>query len=270
MLTSIRTYDELGNYLLKLPVTENDSSSPYKIVNASGLGPVQATISTSTYAGLDGAILQATRVGARNIVLTIGYRPDHQSNHTIQNLRRDLYKYFAPKSEVRLRLYQDDYSDMTITGTVESHEPNMFSDDPEVVVSIMCEDPHFKAIKATEINSYINTPVFPSFVGEGSAGFKVEIFINRSIGSIRIKSAPNTDIVCTVPMVAGDILEISTVRGKKRALLTRNGDTISVLDAIAGSLSMQLSPLSSSFMVKAAGAANIPFRLTYTAAFVGV
>lgn len=270
MLTSIRTYDELGNYLLKLPVVENDSSSPYKITNITGIGPVPATIANSTYAGLDGAILQATRVGVRNLVLTIGYRPDYQSNHTIQNLRRDLYKYFAPKSEVRLRFYQDDYSDMTITGTVESHEPKMFSEDPEVVISIMCEDPYFKAIKATEINSYNNTPVYPSFVGEGSAGFKVEVFVNRSISSISLESAPNAGIVCTTPMVAGDILEISTVRGRKYARLTRDGDTTSVLDAISGSLSMQLSPLSSNFYVRASGASNIPFRLTYTAAFVGV
>ena len=270
MLTSVRIYDELGNFQLKLPVAERDSTVPFIVKNITGLGPVTATVSTSTYAGQDGGTLQASKTGLRNIVMKIGYSPDYQSNQSIQSLRRDLYSYFAPKSEVRLRFYNDDYSDVRIVGVVESHEPSIFSKEPEVDISIICPYPFFNDIKQQEIDSYINTPVYPTFVGNAEAGLRVEVFISRSIGSISLESSPNTAIVYNGSMIANDILTISTVRGNKYARLTRDGDTQSVLDGISGSLNMVLGPLSSNFYVKAPGASDISYRLYYTPSFVGI
>lgn len=270
MLTSIRTYDELGNYQLKLPVAELDLTVPFLVKDVQGLGPTEATVSTSTYAGLDGGILQATKTGMRNIVMKIGYRPDYQSNQTVQSLRRDLYSYFAPKSEVRLRFYSDDYTDVRIVGVVESHEPVIFSKEPEVSISILCPDPYFKALNATEIDGYINTPVYPSFVGNAEAGFKLELFVSRSISSVRLECAPNEDIVYTDPLIKDDVLTISTIRGDKYARLLRGGVTTTVLDAIQGPMSMKFSPITENFYVRAAGASDMTFRLTHTSAYIGV
>lgn len=270
MLTSIRTYDELGNYQLKLPVAELDLTVPFLVKDIQGLGPTEATVSTSTYAGLDGGILQAAKTSMRNIVLKIGYRPDYQSNQTVQSLRRDLYSYFAPKSEVRLRFYSDDYTDVRIVGIVESHEPSIFSKDPEVTISILCPDPYFKAFQATEINGYVNKAVYPSFVGNGEAGFLLELFVTRSISSVSLECAPNEDLVYTDPLIKDDILQISTVRGNKFARLTRGGETTTVLDAINGPMSMKFNPVTQNFYVQVAGASDMTFRLTHTPAYIGI
>lgn len=270
MLTRIQAYDELGNFLLKLPVASRDSSVPFIVKDVTGLGPVQATISSSNSAGQDGVAIQSSRLGSRNIVMKIGYHPDYQQNNTVQSLRRDLYSYFAPKREVRLRFYNDDYSDVQIVGTVESHEPVIFSKDPEVSISIICEDSYFQALKAVEINGFNNSEVFPSFIGTGSSGFYFELYVTRSISSVSLECSPNETIVYTGPMIAGDLLQISTVKGNKYARLTREGSTESVLDGISGSMNMVFNTITQSFYVRIAGASDITFRLTHTPTYIGI
>lgn len=270
MLTDIRAYDELGNYLLKLPVAIRDSSVPFIVRDVAGLGPVQATISSSTSAGQDGVAIQASRLGDRNVVLKVGYHPDYQRNKTVQALRRDLYSYFAPKREVQLVFNNDDYADVRIIGVVESHEPVIFSKDPEVSISLICEDSYFKAIRSIEINGFNNSKVYPSFIGNGEAGFFFELYVNRSISSVTLVCEPNEPLKYSGSLIEGDLLQISTIKGNKYARLIRDGVTTSVLDNIDGTMSMVFNTVTQSFYVNIAGAPNVPFRLTHTPTYIGI
>jgi phage-related protein len=51
-----------------------------------------------------------------------------------------------PKRETRLEFYSDDLIPVEISGYVESVETNLFSKDPELLVSILCPDPYFTSI----------------------------------------------------------------------------------------------------------------------------
>lgn len=116
-----------------------------QIRNIDGLDPVKASINTSPFGSVDGASYVGSSVLSRNIVLTLHPNPDWD-DWTYESLRRFIYSYFMPKLEVRLVFYSDDMIPVEISGIVEDVNVNMFSQDPELQVSIICPDPYFTAL----------------------------------------------------------------------------------------------------------------------------
>jgi hypothetical protein len=127
----------------------NDNGRPetdlIQIRNIDGLDPVKASVSTSPFGSIDGESYTGSNVPKRNIVLTLHPNPDWD-NWSPAALRRVLYSYFMPKQAIRLVFYSDDMAPVEISGIVESAEANPFSQDPEMVVSIICPDPYFTAV----------------------------------------------------------------------------------------------------------------------------
>lgn len=272
MLTSVQVRDELGTVILTLPVTTSLDDAPYLIKDISGLDPVKADISTTSYSGKNGGLLQSSRVGVRNILMKIGYRPDHLSNQTVQALRRELYSYFPPKGEVLLRFNDDNYNTVQIKGIVEDHITSLFSKDPEVSISILCLDPYFSGITPVYLSSFNKIPVSPAYYGTAETGFLFELFVNRPLSHVRLEnSGLNPNIGYTRELIAGDILQISTVRGSKFVRYSRNGVWTNDLEGLVdGGLSMVLDSRTSTFDVFVAGNSDIPYRLKFTPKFVGI
>ena len=271
MLTGIEVRNKKGKLVLTLPVAASKLGDPYITKDIEGLGPVKADISTAGYANHDGGVLQASRVGLRNITFKVGYRPDYRSNQSVQTLRRELYSYFPPKGEVRLRILSDDYQSVDIVGTVESHDPVLFTQDPEVQISVLCVDPDLKAITETSISSFNNLPIIVSYFGTSASGFLFELFVNRPVSLVTLKNNVNPNIVYSTPLIAGDVLSISTIRGDKYVRRTRGGVVTDDLDGLtAGSLSMVFDSETESFYATIAGANDIPYRVTFTPRYVGV
>ncbi len=97
----------------------------------------------------DGDLFQHARLGKRNIVFKLGLDPNWV-NQTMSTLRRMLYSHFPPKAWRTLKFYSDDMDTVEIGGYVESNEPNMFSQDPEVQISVICLQPKFIGPNTTE------------------------------------------------------------------------------------------------------------------------
>lgn len=271
MLTGIEIYNTNGSLVLTLPVAAPDPSVPYVVTNIEGLGPVKADITTSAFASQDGGLIQASRTGMRNIVMSVGYRPDYLLNQSVQTLRRELYPYFSPKGAVRLRFLNDDGPTVEISGVVESHDPILFTQEPEVQISIMCALPNFKAITETVLNGFNNVPMPVSHFGTGDSGFVYRLFVNRAIPLIKLQNEIDDDISYGTDLVNGDQVIISTVRGNKYVSLIRGGVTTNDLDGIiAGSLDMSIGPLSGDFNSAVTGASTVPFSLTFTPSFIGL
>ena len=157
MLTEIRASNPRRTDLagLHLPLF---GATTFPISFVDGLGPPKAEMSSSKYANLDEDHYQGSRVGARNIVLTLELAPSYSLNQDAEDLRTQLYKYFAPKNTVNLEFITTKGT-RYISGVVESFEPPMFVQVPAVQISIMCYNPFFNA----------GTPVvFASNVGTGS------------------------------------------------------------------------------------------------------
>jgi hypothetical protein len=117
------------------------NQSPIQIRDISGLEPVKAEI-TFVPSNQDIDLFQNARLGKRNIVFKLGLDPNW-IDQTMSSLRRLLYAHFPPKEWRSLRFYSDDMPMVEIGGYVESVEPNMFSQDPEMQISIICPRPNF-------------------------------------------------------------------------------------------------------------------------------
>lgn len=141
------------------------SDDPVFIRNIDGLGPVKADIATTPLASGRGALYQGSSIPSRNIVFTLGLNPDWEGEQTMASLRQILYRYLMPQSWTKLRFFSQELPDVDIEGYVESMDPNIFSQDPEMQVSIICNKPDFIEADAT---------IYSSIVDDGTAEFEFD------------------------------------------------------------------------------------------------
>lgn len=176
MLTVVKAYSAWQSApLLPLDEAGRAESDLIQIRNIDGLDPVTATIGVQPYGSTDGEAFTGSSVLSRNLVLTLHPNPDWNL-WSPEALRRLLYSYFMPKQAVRLELYSDDMEDLEITGVVESLTANMFSNDPEVQVSIICPDPYFSTIDPQIISGdTTDAPLDIEYTGSVPAGIQVKV-----------------------------------------------------------------------------------------------
>jgi hypothetical protein len=204
-------------------------------------------------------------------VIKLGYAPNYPGDQTIENLRRDLYSYFPPKGEVSLRFINDAQQSVDIKGVVESNDPLIFTKDPEVQISIICVEPLFTALLPVVYDGLNNAPIDPSEKNMGETGFLFELFVNQTISQVTVANGLSTDLVYGGELLAGDVLRISTVRGKKYVDRFRNGVNAGVLDnLVSGAMNMYIDSKTPEFMVTTSTTTDIPFRLTLTPKYIGL
>jgi hypothetical protein len=146
VLTEVKAYSSWQSApTLPLSDTGRAETDLVQIRNIDGLDPVKASVNTSPLGSVDGVAYTGSNVPSRNIVLTLHPNPNWH-NWSYEGLRRLLYSYFMPKRPVRLVFYSDDIAPVEISGVVESCDVNPFSQDPELLVSIICPDPYFTAL----------------------------------------------------------------------------------------------------------------------------
>lgn len=151
MLTNLEAYSAWSSAPdLPLVFGVDEDEDPIHIRGIDGIGPVKANVTTSPYGSLDGEFYTGSSVGKRNIVMTIGFNPDWVE-HTVSSLRDKVYGYFMTKQPVNLRFFRDDGPPVEIDGFVESCEPNIFSQDPEVQISVICPLPDFVAVSQSQV-----------------------------------------------------------------------------------------------------------------------
>jgi hypothetical protein len=160
------------------------NDDPVQIRNVEGLGPVKADISATPFATGRGELYQGSSTGKRNIVLTLGLNPNWV-NQTMASLRQLLYRYFMVESWATLRFFTDDHPVTHITGIVESFEPNMFSQDPEMQISILCPKPDFVDVDTTLIRGLVDsgTEVSLNYDGTSPTGFELRILTTPGVTS---------------------------------------------------------------------------------------
>jgi hypothetical protein len=149
-----------------------------QIRNIDGLDPVKASVNTSPYGSVDGASYVGSGVDTRNIVLTLHPSPNWDT-WSYESLRRLLYSYFMPKRQTRLVFFSDDMIPVEISGIVESVGVNIFSKDPELIVSIICPDPYFTALNPTVKTGRTGpagtAPIIIDYEGNIETGIHVEV-----------------------------------------------------------------------------------------------
>lgn len=121
----------------------NPRESGFLISNIDGITPDGASINTTDFGYLDGAVFNSARMSSRNIVLEMYYLINPEIGLTnIEETRHKAYKYFPLKRQVTLTFHTDTRTSQ-ITGYVESNSADIFSEKELGQVSIICPDPYF-------------------------------------------------------------------------------------------------------------------------------
>lgn len=203
------------------------NDDPVQIRNIDGLGPVKAELASTAFASGRGELFQGSSIGKRNIVLNLGLNPNW-ADQTMATLRQRLYRYFMPEDWTKLRFFSDHLPTVDIEGVVESFEPNMFSQDPEIQVSILCHKPDFIDIDATLHEGIVDDGTAElefTYTGTVNTGFEMRIdaaVANPSYTgdfdiTLKAPETPQTFEIQGVLVDGTKYFKLSTVRNAKRA-----------------------------------------------------
>jgi hypothetical protein len=276
MLTAVEFRNLRGQLVLTLPLVPSRTQPDYILKNISGLGPVKADITYSSYASRDGSARQSSRVNNRNMVIDLGF--SNLTTTSIAQRRRNLYGVLPPKEYLNIRILDDEMETVEIYGEIESCEPTIFQKNPSMQISILSNFPHFRSLTARTINTTINRAIPISYLGNSPAGYVMELKLKKNATRITITNGFEADIILkgyNGIFYANDVIKISTVPGDKYLTLIRPSVSplpASILEALyAGSLNHSVSKYTTEFKVVSSGLDSTNLvSMTYYPYFVGV
>lgn len=272
MLARIELRNRRGG-VLNLPL--EDFENGYGVAGIEGLDPVEAVLVSSGFAGKDGEQYYAARRAKRNLKLAIEMIPDFNDT-SVRSLRKNLYNFLMPKSEVTIRFVEDLGSFVDIVGHVESFDAPLFTKDPVANAVVVCHDPDFfdpnpftvsgQTVLATADPATSRT-LLP-YLGSVEAGILFTLKPNKAVSSFSIiqqlAGGDTYQMDFAESLVAGDTLVISTISGSMGASLTRAGTLSSVLWGISPqSPWLQLQPPGDNYIRVVSAAANVPWTIQY-------
>lgn len=220
----------------------------YALLSVGGLTPPAATINTAVIATSDGAVFNSSRLGTRNIVLTV--RP----LNSIEANRINLYKYFRAKQYIKLYLENNTRS-VWIDGYIDKFDGSLYTNKEQFQISIICPDPYFKDAttgKYTFTNvislfkfpfSIEETPGIPiSRLGDFSeiaihnisddeTGIIINLLANGEVvNPVIYNMTTNEHYELNITMEQGDVITIDTRRGHKTVTLNRDTVITNILN----------------------------------------
>lgn len=219
----------------------NLSTSPkYQVYKIEGLQPPKSAINKSNNATTDGDSVNSVRVESRNIVIYISIKGDIEAN------RINLYKYFPLKQPITI-YFKNGARDVYIEGLVELIECDLFANGQKAQISIICAQPHFKAVETltshfSDVSALFSFPfsvaadgvelsaitsnVRKSIINTGDieSGLIIELYATGEVVNPVIYDVfKRTHIKLRLTMLANDKIIINTNSGQKSITLVRGG-----------------------------------------------
>lgn len=301
MIKSITVTNHL-NESIKLELGFPEKSG-FLIQEISGLGPVKADINVSELSSIDGSIYNSARLPSRNIVFKLVLL----ESPTIEDTRQKSYKYFPIKKRVRL-LIETTNRTAEIFGYVESNEPIIFSRQETTQISIVCPNPYFysEGKQITSFTGFEKVFSFPFsneslsdkllimgnilknqmqtvlYEGDSEIGFNIEIHAVGTAKHVMIYNVNtlenmkiDTDKLIALtgqPIIMGDSIFISTIKGDKSIQLLREGvyyNIINCLDRDATWMFLRKGDNVFAFDAEEGGA-NLYFRIINQVIYQGI
>lgn len=301
MIKSITVTNHL-NESIKLELGFPERSG-FLIQEISGLGPVKADINVSELSNVDGSIYNSARLPSRNIVFKLVLL----ESPTIEDTRQKSYKFFPIKKRVRL-LIETTNRTAEIFGYVESNEPIIFSKQETTQISIVCPNPYFYSegkqittftgiekvfsfpfsneslsdkllIMGNILKNQIQTVLYE---GDSEIGFNIEIHAVGTAKHVMIYNMNtlenmkiDTDKLIALtgqPIIMGDSIFISTIKGDKSIQLLREGvyyNIINCLDRDATWMFLRKGDNVFAFDAEEGGA-NLYFRIINQVIYQGI
>ncbi len=126
------------------------------VKSISGLGPSDGVVNISEFASLDGGNYSSSRLPSREIVLNLGVI---STISTVEEARLNLYKWFPILKNVTL-IFKTDIREYYINGIVKSLNPDIFSENESVQVTISCPDPYFREYGGSDVADGVNNVIY--------------------------------------------------------------------------------------------------------------
>lgn len=145
-------------------------SKSYDVLEISGLNPSAANVNTKAVTGYDGTKFNSSRIGQRNIVITLNIK------YPIEENRLNLYKFFQVKRYIKI-YFTTMTRNVWIEGIVESFENNHFTNLQKPVISIICPDPYWKSAdeRTFDFTESVSLFEFPFEIPTGGIAFSERI-----------------------------------------------------------------------------------------------
>ena len=275
------------NYLgdsIRLDLARPEESG-FIIKSVTGLGPGKANINTTEIATNDGSLFNSSRMPSRN-------------------------KYFPIKKKLTM-LIETDNRQAEIEGYVESNDPTIFSKDEGSDISIVCPNPFFYSAGKDGLNTTIFYGVealfeFPFsneslqdpllemgeikneteqvvvYNGDAEIGVTITIHAIGEASNITIYNTGTREVMridtdklekfTGSGIIAGDEINICTVKGNKSITLLRNGKTTNILNCLDKNADwFQLAKGDNIFAYTAEyGSTNLQFKIENRIVYEGV
>lgn len=162
----------VGQSNVDLALIGAQSADPFVLKTAEGLGPTEIDVF------IKGGVYQGSKPQNREITLLVTLNPDYNTGQTSEELRELLYPLMSPMAGTALQIQLLKYNSVEpmawTEGYVKRMEPNLFSKDPEVQITISCTSAHFVGatvnIDTIPFGAGFNFPALPN-VGSAQTGF---------------------------------------------------------------------------------------------------
>lgn len=284
-------------------------SNPYKngiaITNIDGLGPVESSLHFTAMASGRGSVFNSSTIQTRKITISLRI-----IGTDVENIRREIYRYFRIGSSVQL-LVETDARNYITQGYVSSCNPIIFSEKETVSVVIECPIPYFYGVnldglsnvldiseitkkfefafsneslteKLIEFSRILESTEFTIFYeGTVPSGITFHIHANTNLTSFAIRSDTNMGNV-SIDMTrlkkiypegikAGDEIDISSVSGNKYVRLTRAGQTKNIINCIGENISwIELQPGDNRFRYRLSDGESMTISMDYHNQYEGI
>lgn len=242
-ITSVELHPAGSSAVCVLSFRDPGRQNPYSVKAIVGLDADE--IVSRYYGGSGSTAKYNLSLVKREPVIRISLNPRAAQGETYSSLRDELYKMIASSRTGLLELQFKDGSTVVaaISGFVTKLEAPHFEKEPEVQLTIDCEDGLLRAPTDTIVSLVGLDPASTTILDNASTaphGLKLEIGIIGPVNDILIKNPDDPTWQFNAPGVAlnaGDVLQISSEEGAKYFQFLRDGYTWGLANKIvAGSV----------------------------------
>lgn len=220
----------------------------------SGLTTAKATLFTGERAG-GGGYYQGRRPEKKNVVCTFRLNPDYKLNVEVSDIREILYRLFMEplgySEAVRLLFFDDRRALRGLDVYTEAIEVDHFAKDIYASVSMVSTEPYLTGefpennSAGTIENAWSDLSL--QYEGTADTGIRLEIAVMFDTNVLEIANVHQHTQTMRIeyPMLAGDVVNISTVRGD-RYIRINGADRMGALTAASTwiTLTQQINGLS--------------------------
>lgn len=207
----------------------------------------------------------------REIVIRIGLNPDYSLNIHPGALRGDILKAIASNrsGKMQLRFNDDETAVAVISGFVTKFEGPVSTKEPEVQMTIRCDDPLFKSLYTSQqivTGLSESDPLIIDPVSTAPHGFKFRLTFaaNTNPFIIRDTVTPDWQFRIDYAFLTGDQLFFSSENGDKYLYRIRAGSTLHLMDKIQmGAVWPILFPGENQFNISLGGGGSFDWNEVY-------